>query len=1326
MNKKPLRTLIAAAGLFLGVLPALLQATPDAGKPQQLRSLDETPKGLAKSDWQSIRAAFEAGQHAFQPIEGGWQARNPGQQWTTKFDLNGFLTTPEGGGWTWGLELQSYGFGETQTPVSGAPAVKAEGQRLSYQWDATVQEWFVNDQRGLEHGFIVSRRPDQTGSAHSSELAFTLRTRGGLQPKVSPNSVQFQDSSGAAVLNYSGLKVWDADGKILPVRFEPAGLSSFRLLVDESTARYPITIDPIAQQAYLKASNSGAGDNFGYSVAVDGDTAVIGAPDEDSNATTVNGDGSNNSAPYSGAAYVFTRSGGVWTQQAYLKASNSEVQDYFGYSVAVSGDTAVIGALGESSNATTVNGDGTNNSAERSGAAYVFTRSAGVWTQQAYLKASNSGAGNYFGLSVAVSGDTAVIGAYRESSNAATVNGDGTDNSAPFSGAAYVFTRSGGVWTQQAYLKASNSETGDLFGISVAVSGDTAVIGAGGEDSNATTVNGDGTNNSFSNYGAAYVFIRSGEVWTQQAYLKASNSGANDGFGGSVAVDGDTAVIGASWESSNAKTVNGNGSNNSAVESGAAYVFTRSGGVWTQQAYLKASNSSRGDHFGASVAVDGDTAVIGAFDESSNATTVNGNGSNNSAVESGAAYVFTRSGGVWTQQAYLKASNSGAWDHFGLSVAVSGDSAVIGAYRESSNATIVNGDGSNRSAEYSGAVYVFINRSLTVSFPTVQTTFITQVSPSIVISGNAGSLVGLDRVEVEYDGISYLATLGASSNNTTVPWSFHLTPSGDGPVSLTIRAYDLNGNVTTLTRNFLFARRYPLSVVRVVPDGFELTPDLVGSIDLVAVPKTASGALVPKGALAQMTTVGTGAEVILTAKPRAGYVFSHWSGLPAGAIETGGTAKFFMPAAAVSEVTAEFIVNPFLGLGAKPTFFGTLEPTGMTEESNATNGFVQAALSTAKGGFSGTVRVDGVTQKMSGQVFGNGSVFFKLPTGLQPELEFGGRTLTAQFVAGKLNVTLNSASGVSFGQAEPVLYRNSAPVPSWMLIRKAKATDAANNQGYFTVSLPALAAADAGVSTPLSESEYPQGSGYLTLTVAANGLVTVAGVLADGTAVTGATGIVGTNLQIPLYAALSTPGTATKALGGALLGRLQLADVAGAHVASVGAGLKWFRPTVAELTASATVNGARASATQLFTAGWPGGLWVGARGALYLSAVTLEAGLVLDPAAAPVGNALFAASGGKLANAIAKSNLNITGNVATKSPVKDPSYSVKFVQTTGIVSGAFDPVAWQGGLSKAKAQPAVRGIVVQGGTDAGAFGFFLSNATGDKDPESGRVSVTKP
>lgn len=682
------------------------------GKPQQLSSPDQVPEGLAKSDWSSIRAAYEAGRHAFQPIDGGWQARNPGQQWTTKFDHRGFLTQPREGAWQWGLELKSYGFGNEQQSIGGTPAVKAEGQRLSYQWDTSVQEWFVNDHRGLEHGFTIAKRPTGSPGSATSTLNFLLATRGTLHPSIAADTqgVLFKDDAGATVLNYTGLKVWDADGKILHSRFEAAGETNVRLLVEEHGARYPLTIDPIAQQAYLKSGNNGGTtqDQFGYSVSVSGETVVVGAPYECSNTTGVDG-ASNESAGDSGAAYVFTRNGTTWSQQAYLKASNTGIGDNFGYSVAVSGDTLVVGAISEDSGSIGVNST-PNESASGSGAAYVFIRSGTTWSQQAYLKAGNAGIGDTFGNSVAVSGDTVTVGSPSEGSNTTGINST-PNESGGNAGAAYVFARNGTAWTQQAYLKASNTGANDFLGSSVAISGDTVIVGAFGEDSSSIGVNST-SNESATNSGAVYVFYRSGTTWGQQAYVKASNSGANDLFGVSVAVSGDSLVVGATGEASSTTGVNSTPTE-SASNSGAAYVFTRSGTTWNQQAYLKASNTGASDQFGRSVAVGGDTVVVGAYAEDSGTSGVNST-PNESAVDSGAAYVFTRSGTTWSQQAYIKASNSGTNDLFGCSVSVSLETVIVGAYREDTSNTGVNSI-PNESATDSGAGYIYIRSGATWS-----------------------------------------------------------------------------------------------------------------------------------------------------------------------------------------------------------------------------------------------------------------------------------------------------------------------------------------------------------------------------------------------------------------------------------------------------------------------------------------------------------------------------------------------------------------------------------------------------------------------------------
>ena len=466
---------------------------------------------------------------------------------------------------------------------------------------------------------------------------------------------------------------------------------------------------PCAQveHAYLKASNAEAYDDFGWTVALEGDTLVVGSRAEDSAATGIGGNQTDNSSALSGAVYVFVRSGGTWTQQAYLKASNTEVYNVFGSALALEGDTLAVGAWAEDSNATGVGSNQTDNSAKDSGAVYVFTRTGSTWAQQAYIKASNAGEEDNFGHAVALEGNTLAVGAWGEDSSAVGIDGDQTDNSARNSGAVYVFTRTGVNWAQQAYLKASNAQSHDSFGHAVALEGNTLAVGAWGEDSSAVGIDGDQTDNLAQASGAVYVFTRTGVSWTQQAYLKASNAGDGDEFGWSMALGGDTLAVGAVAEDSNATGIGGDQTDNSARNSGAVYVFTRTGSSWAQQAYLKASNAGEEDKFGNSLALEKDTLVAGARKEDSNATGVGGDQTDNSARNSGAVYVFTRTGVSWAQQAYLKASNTGGGDEFGWSVALGGDTLAVSTWAEDSNATGIGGDQTNDYATSSGATYVY-------------------------------------------------------------------------------------------------------------------------------------------------------------------------------------------------------------------------------------------------------------------------------------------------------------------------------------------------------------------------------------------------------------------------------------------------------------------------------------------------------------------------------------------------------------------------------------------------------------------------------------------
>ena len=348
------------------------------------------------------------------------------------------------------------------------------------------------------------------------------------------------------VLEIDGTEVASDDTWISPVLDLGSIRFELKLIHDDQEVVYTLHVERGSTLDYIKASNTGNSDQFGWSVAISSGTLVVGAPFEDSAATGVNNTvvgQDNEAADASGAAYVFVRSKGSWKQQAYLKASNTDASDQFGYSVSISGDTIVVGAIGEASSYTGVNPDNgqEDDSQTYAGAAYVFVREAGAWHQQAYLKASNAQTNDEFGYSVAISGDTIVVGALAESSVFAGVNGtpaDQADNMASYAGAAYVFARSNGTWVQDAYLKASNSEASDEFGQSVAVSGDTIVVGAPYEDSSTPGphTTSSGSNNDASASGAAYVFVRKPGGWQQQAYLKAVNPGSGDVFGYSVSI----------------------------------------------------------------------------------------------------------------------------------------------------------------------------------------------------------------------------------------------------------------------------------------------------------------------------------------------------------------------------------------------------------------------------------------------------------------------------------------------------------------------------------------------------------------------------------------------------------------------------------------------------------------------------------------------------------------------------------------------------------------------------------------------------------------------
>ncbi len=393
-----------------------------------------------------------------------------------------------------------------------------------------------------------------------------------------------------------------------------------------------------SQQAQLTAGGDGAAsDLFGFSVALSGDTALVGTNFDDTPAGVD-----------AGSAYVFTRSGTMWSQQAKLTAGDGAPGDQFGLSVALSGDTALVGAYLDDTSA-----------GADAGSAYIFTRSGTLWSQQAKLIAGDGASPDRFGISVALSGNTALVGAYVDDTPA---GGD--------AGSAYIFTRSGTLWSQQAKLTASDGAPIDRFGFSAALTGDTALVGAYLDDTPAGA-----------DAGSAYIFTRTGMLWSEQSKLTATDGAPIDRFGISVALSGDTALVGAYLDDTPA-----------GADAGSAYIFTPTSTLWFQRAKLNAGDGAASDQFGISVALSGDTALVGAFLDDTPA-----------GADAGSAYTFTRSGTLWSQQSKLTAGDGAAGDAFGYSVALSGNTALVGAYGDDSAVT---------GNEDLGSAYLYIDNGI--------------------------------------------------------------------------------------------------------------------------------------------------------------------------------------------------------------------------------------------------------------------------------------------------------------------------------------------------------------------------------------------------------------------------------------------------------------------------------------------------------------------------------------------------------------------------------------------------------------------------------------
>ena len=555
--------------------------------------------GLAAAASGTIGAA----DHSFWPVHSGASLRTRGGGIQTAFSASGARLHVARG--TLAVSLASVARGrqiERPAPVTPSSA----GNQIVYR-HGSVSEFYRNGPYGLEQGFRLARRP----LAPTGSLVLALRVAGSLTPERVGSQILFRTHAGTAALRYGQLSAFDAAGRRLPARMEIRS-GMLQLRINDSGARYPLRIDPFFQQgSKLTGGEESGNGQFGLNVALssDGNTALIGGPIDNLEV---------------GAAWVFTRSGETWTQQAKLTAKSGEEigTGRFGYAVALSsdGNTALIG------------GGGDNGSV---GAAWVFTRSGTTWTQQGsklIAKEKEEIGSGHFGFRVALSadGNTALIGGPLDNGKV---------------GAAWVFTRAEPTWEQQgAKLIAKEGEEigkGE-FGVGVALSADGNTAMIGGSADNAEV-------------GAAWAFTRtepeSIPTWTQQAKLTATEEIGKGRFGFRVALseDGKTALIGAGGDNGNV---------------GAAWVFTRAESTWAQQAKLMGAGETGSGHFGFSDALsgDGNTALIGGY-------------ADNSGI--GAAWAFTRSVSTWEQQgAKLTGGGESGPGLFGFGVALSGDAST--------------------------------------------------------------------------------------------------------------------------------------------------------------------------------------------------------------------------------------------------------------------------------------------------------------------------------------------------------------------------------------------------------------------------------------------------------------------------------------------------------------------------------------------------------------------------------------------------------------------------------------------------------------------------
>lgn len=645
------------------------------------------------------------------------------------------------------MTLKAYGYGDELLDIQATLPGKSKN-KITYR-HGQLEEWYINGPYGLQQGFTLESPPEGKSMAEEP-LTLLLALDGSLRAALDSDSLgmELTTPDGKSILHYSGLTAFDADGRRIPARLE-LQTGNLAILVNDAQARYPLTIDPVFQTAILTANNNDEPVTdmaFGFYVAISGDTMVVSASSYDTDGNEGAGAAylflkqapgysewgrvihlkqySSGSIAISGdtvvvtshldngMACVYVKPDNGWVKSDYdpsarLRASDSTASDCFGSSVAVDGDKILVG------DACHDVGDNISQ-----GAAYAFVKPASGWvdaTETRKLTATDGAGGDNFAYSVALSGSLAVIGAYQNGNNGpgaayvlAGINLAGNwswhqrakltaDDGAPHDrlgksiaisgdtivagalgngvGAAYVFVRPGASWadmTQTAKLENSGSMVHSVFGSSVGISGDTIVVGDWSNYTNGNFVQG-----------TAFIYSKPGSGWVDTAVpsstLAGDDGAAEDRFGNAVAIDGNTVVVGAWTQGS--------------YNQGAVYTFDKPADGWSpatiQTVKINAPDTDVVPHFGDSIAISGDTVIVGAPTQTSS-----GN------VYQGAAYIFTKNGNNWVdmhQRVKLLAGEGAAGDKFGYSVAIRGDTAVVGAPNHKVIAT-----------EEAGAVYVFV------------------------------------------------------------------------------------------------------------------------------------------------------------------------------------------------------------------------------------------------------------------------------------------------------------------------------------------------------------------------------------------------------------------------------------------------------------------------------------------------------------------------------------------------------------------------------------------------------------------------------------------